>query len=171
MKRDSAGNTDYGARIPIYMETEDGRRTFKAIDDSCPEWNKYGVDPIATVNLPTEPDFEEFRQYASSVRATLTENLSKNGVYSSSNGASLVSLPSSAIESLPSLDIFSTPKMGILQLMADTKPSLSPTQTTTRARLAPLRSSTLKRNRRRGPAKGTARNHRDRKDRRGLGLR
>ncbi len=156
MKRESSGNTDYAARIPIYMKTEDGRHTFKDVDDFCPEWNEYGVDQPATANLPAEPDFEEFCRYASSVRATLTESPSMNGAYSSSNAASVVSLPSSAMESLPSLAIFSTPKLDILRLSADSKPSLSPTQTTTRATSVPLRSSTLNRNRRRGPAGGNS---------------
>lgn len=75
------------------------------------------------------------------------------------------------MEGLPPLDIFSTPNLDILQLSADINPALDPTQTTTRATLVPLRSSTLKRTRRGGPAGGIGRNHRDCKDRRGLGLR
>lgn len=171
IKRESSGNTDYTARIPIYMETENRRHTFNANDDFCPEWNEYGVDQIATTHLPPKPDFEEFRRYASSLRASLTESPSMNGASSFSNAASVVSLPSSAMEGLPPLDIFSTPELDILQLSAYINPSLSPAQTTTRATLVPWRSSTLTRNRRRGPAGGTGRNHRDCKDRRGLGLR
>ncbi|KAJ3499537.1 hypothetical protein NLG97_g240 [Lecanicillium saksenae] len=128
----------------IHVQTDDERIMFSAID-LCPDWNECGADQATTANLSAEPNFDEFPQYTSSLRASSSERHALSAASSSTSGAS----PSTAVPSRPTLDIFSMPDLEDFHLSVAIAPPAIHIQSN--ASLAPTSSPALKMNVRRVP--------------------
>lgn len=142
-------NTNILAHLPIYLEAEDRRSMFIAIDDLCPEWNEYGVDQIVGANLSAEPDFEDFRQYASGLRDSSSKRPASASTFSSSSATSAALR---TCMTMPTLDLFPIPEVDILQLPTDITQPTTHVQPERNAAPAPTASSPLRKSLRRRPA-------------------
>lgn len=106
MKKSIALTNKTGARIAIYIERGSDRVCFKTHEDVVPQWDALSADHIAAADVPTSPEFSEFR-YSSSTNMSTSppaSSLSSSGTIEPQCTASTLSPPTSDSFSIPGLE-------------------------------------------------------------------
>ncbi|KAM0670867.1 hypothetical protein ACQRIU_001262 [Beauveria bassiana] len=113
MLKKSMELTEINARIAIYMERGNDKVVFRTHDDLVPQWGAADANHLSPADLPTQPDYDEYR-YVSSPRSSPLPAGSP-AIDSASLDPAVLSKSFSEFEP-PTLDTFSIEGLEHLQL-------------------------------------------------------